>query len=221
MGDLVEILKAAASSGDHNVRLQANEKLEEAVRDQYTGILGALCTEFASEDKPVEGRVLSGLFLKNMVVGQTEETIREKEDRWLQCDPKTRELARQAFMQALMSPAANVGHHAAIVLAAYGKIDETVVTGLLPVVKHAMTSSQVPEKTKIAGLECLGYLCEALSETPETLNDEKTDDILTTIINGMLENCPINMRLAAIGALENTLKFAQKILKTHQVMSEQ
>ena len=44
MGDLVEILKAAASSGDHNVRLQANEKLEEAVRDQYTGILGALCT---------------------------------------------------------------------------------------------------------------------------------------------------------------------------------
>ena len=131
---------------------------------------------------------------------------------WESCDQATKEGARQAFLQALMSPVRMVAHTAAQVLAAYGKVDlpKGDFDALLPQLNQCMQSDLVSEGTKIATLECMGYLCESLDPDEDEIKKESVDQILTAIIvNGMHESKSIAMRTAATEALGNTLVFAQ------------
>eukprot|EP00605_Chrysophyceae_sp_TOSAG23-4_P000884 GSChrysophyteH1.ASY1.ANO1.975.1 assembled CDS len=209
MGDLIDTLRDAAGNPDHDIRTAAMQKLETAESGQYVNFMVALCTEFASEDKPMEGRQLSGLYLKNMISAQDEAILEMKLSRWQSCDPATKEGARQAWLTALMSPVKAVCHTSAQVLAAYGKVDlpKKEFPSLLPTLKQCV-ESEVSDINKIAALECMGYLCDAMDPDEDDIPKENVDMILTAIVNGMHESRSIEMRIAATKALQNTLVFA-------------
>jgi importin subunit beta-1 len=204
---------------DPNIRASSIQKLEEAENSQYAGFIVHLCTEFAQEDKPAEGRQLCGLYLKNMISSNDPDSLKTKMERWAHCDQATKEGARQAFLTALMSQQRNVAHTAAQVIAAYGIVDLPKNNGdfstLLPTLVSCVQSPNVNEINKISALECMGYLCEGLDNEPDengnvALSKESTDQVLTAIVYGMSENSSIDMKIASIKALLNTLEFASE-----------
>ena len=172
----------------------------------------ALCTEFAVESKPEETRQLAGLYLKNMITAKNIETHSKQVQQWTACEPAIREGARQTFMSALGSPVKTVSHTAAQVLAAYGSVDipNGEFSTLVPTIVAHVSSAQVPDMCKIACLECLGYLCDALDADARDLSKETTDQILTAIVSGMHVSRSVMMREVATQALQNTLAFAEK-----------
>ena len=64
---------------DPNIRASSIQKLEEAENSQYAGFIVHLCTEFAQEDKPAEGRQLCGLYLKNMISSNDPDSLKTKQ----------------------------------------------------------------------------------------------------------------------------------------------
>ena len=108
---------------DHDIRTQAEKYLVDAEEKQYGQFLIALCTEFATEDRPLRNRQLAGIHIKNLIHSRDADAYNVKKLRWEQCPEDTKYQARAAFMQALNSPHVTVSHTSAQVLAAYGAVD--------------------------------------------------------------------------------------------------
>jgi importin subunit beta-1 len=95
------------------------------------------------------------------------------------------------------------------VAAALGAIE--VPTGqwltLLPAIFANVSSPATSEGTKIASLETLGFMCDAIEDEMEK---SVVDQILNTIISGMSADRPEGIKKAAVGALLNSIIFSAK-----------
>ena len=77
-------------------------------------------------------------------------------------------------------------------------------TDLLPTLLKNVTGGS--EGAQHASLETLGYICDGLGECDE-LDQEDTNAILTTIVDGIRAERPDAIRLAAVTALRHSLGF--------------
>ncbi len=69
-----------------------------------------------------------------------------------------------------------------------------------------------PDSTKVATLESLGYMCDEWE--PEEMDQTQTNQILTCIVDGMRQDRPSEIRLAAGTALNNSLDFTHSNFET-------
>ena len=192
-----------------------------AEENQYGPFLLALCQELAEETKPVNVRQLAGLHIKNLITSKNSTLADQKTNRWSLCETPTvtgpavaaqgtKEQARQCFVKALASPSREVGRVAAQIIAAYGAVDvpQGQWISLMDTLFQNVTDVNVPEVVKVASLEALGFMCEAM-DPDSGVPAEVVNKILMTIVDGMQATRPTSMRQAATTALCNSLSFTR------------
>lgn len=206
---LVDILSRAQSE-DANARKTAEAELVKYEVEHYNEFLKALCVEFVTDGKPQITRQLAGLYLKNLVTGQSHDIVAVKSERWRNCDATIKEAARQSFFQALVSADRTISQTASQVIAAYACVDlkNGEWESVLPQLVGYCAAADCPELTKVSTLKCLGFICELLDE--DVLKVEQTNQILTGIVRCMDASMPNSIRAAATEAMCNSLVFCEK-----------
>ena len=125
--------------------------------------------------------------------------------------PQNAEQFRLGLLQALQSPVAQVSKFAAQPVAALAAYDvpRHVWPTLLPSLLSNVNDPAIVESTKIASLNALGYMCEAVNNIDAY---EKTivDQILQTLVHGMDASKSNEIKLAAIKALMDALEFTEQ-----------
>ncbi|KAJ3007135.1 hypothetical protein NUW54_g3664 [Trametes sanguinea] len=122
----------------------------------------------------------------------------------------TRNKVKQDALMALASTAGKVGTVAAQVVSAIAAVElpqgqwMDVITILL-----GFVSEQSSSNLRVATLQAIGFICEALQNKPEILS-MRSNEILTAVIHGARkdESSP-DVQLAAIQALYNSLEFVR------------
>ena len=212
--DLCQVL-LNASSPDAGTRTQAESFLEGASNNQaqYGQFIGALCNEFITEGKPDNSRQMAGLYLKNMISAQSNAILNiklEKWENWVSNDIK--QYIKNSIITALNSPTSVIRRTAAQNCAAYGVVElrQKRWPELIPAALQYVTApdTAIGVGTKVSALESLGYLCEELGLGD--IEDTAVNQILSSIIDGMKVERPLEMRYAATKALNSSLAFCEK-----------
>ncbi|KAL3913536.1 MAG: hypothetical protein SGPRY_007947 [Prymnesium sp.] len=122
-----------------------------------------LCNELANEAKEPNVRQLAGVILKNCVVGQSENIVEEKRQRWLTTDPAVRTQIKTGILQTLQSPVSTARHTAAQAAAAIALVElpENQWPELIAGLVNNVTSSE-NDHAKESSLETLGFVCEEI-----------------------------------------------------------
>lgn len=211
---LVLILRVTFSqSFSHQTTDQNAERaLREYEERNLPEYVVALAAELAAEGKNPQARQLAGLCLKNVLAAKDDVLQAAKHDAWKKLSPETRQQVKTSLLQALRSnetaarhTAAQAASEVAAVELPYKEWPELVPT-LLENVKTQ------PDGTKVASLECLGFTCERIALLPgmPPIDEQTTDAMLTTIVDGMQKTRPDAINLAAATAMRNSLVFAVK-----------
>ncbi|XP_033508776.1 importin subunit beta-1-like [Nicotiana tomentosiformis] len=196
-----------AQSVDSAVRKHAEETLKQFQEQNLPGFLLSLSGELASDDKPVDGRKLAGLVLKNALDAKEQHRKFELVQGWLALDAAVKNQIKTCLLQTLSSPVSDAHSTASQVIAKVAGIE--LPQKQWPELVGSLLSSihQVPAHVKQATLETLGYLCEEVS--PDVLDQDQVNKILTAVVQGMnAEEGNNDVKLAATRALYNALGFA-------------
>lgn len=177
-----------------------------------------MAAEIANETKPIQGRQMASLYLKNCFNAKSTGLIKEKQARWLKLDAPSRAPVKESLLQAMRSPTQGVPHFCALVAAEIAAVELPYEQWpeFVPVLMENVTSTQAAEPVKLASLECLGYTAERVAEVEElvegvpALQTGIVDSMLTTIVDGVQPVRSDKMRLAALTALSNALAFVKK-----------
>lgn len=211
--DLAQLL-ASASSPDDATRNQAEQLLKQAEETQFFPFVAQLSVELANEQLPPTHRQLAGLQLKNMLKAESADLQLMKSQRWnAGVDPaamQCKEQIRAQLLQSLCSVEREVRRAAAIAIGALAVEDvpKQQWPSLLPSFYQLVTGAEFSEGTKEATLEACGYMCEELDE--DALDSSQSNQILTSIVDGIQPTRPESTRKAAVRALNNALVFCRK-----------
>ncbi|OSD03642.1 ARM repeat-containing protein [Trametes coccinea BRFM310] len=203
-------LLANTLSPDAHTRDDATQKLESAARENFPAYVMMLSTELVNEASPPHVRNAAGLALKNSLSAREIARQTDYANRWLALDDGTRNKVKQDALMALASTAGKVGTVAAQVVSAIAAVElpqgqwMDVITILL-----GFVSEQSSSNLRVATLQAIGFICEALQNKPEILS-MRSNEILTAVIHGARkdESSP-DVQLAAIQALYNSLEFVR------------
>lgn len=167
-----------------------------------------MCREFVNESQSDSCRQLVGIYIKNLIVAQDENLLKEKQGRWIACPDNVKEEIRNGFIFALQCSNSIVAHTAAQIIAAFGGVDipRGQWPNLVPTLLQLSVTVGLPIHVKKSSLEAIGYLCDELPA--DMVDTQMTNQMLNAIIEGMGASHPDDIRLAASVALNNSLEFA-------------
>jgi importin subunit beta-1 len=178
----------------------------------------ALAAEIATEGKPIPARQTACLFLKNTLNAKSQGPQRDMHERWKTLDAGTRKFVKDNLLAAIRTPEPGIARLAAAAAAEVACVELPFQEWpeFMGAMTEAMNAPNIPECTKLASLECLGFTCERIDEVqamipdvPE-LRDETVNSMLTTIVQGVQPDKSDPMRLAALNALNKSLAFVHK-----------
>jgi len=201
-----------AQSQDVAIRNAAEQQLNQWEIQSLPQFMVALANELSGEDRSENSRQLAGLHLKNLLSARDPLMSIEKKKRWYTAvDTNSRNEIKTASLTVLRSPKPQAAHAGALVVAKIGALElrEKQWPELLSQLLENMTANDVVDGDllKTSTLEALGYMCEDLEE--EGVDQMETNKILTVIVDGMGENAPSAVRVAAARALLNSLVFTR------------
>ncbi|KAI8972612.1 ARM repeat-containing protein [Trametes punicea] len=203
-------LLANTLSPDAHTRDDATQKLESAARENFPAYVMMLSSELVNETSPPHVRNAAGLALKNSLSAREIARQTDYANRWLALDEGTRSKVKQDALLALASTAGKVGTVAAQVVSSIAAVElpqgqwMDVITLLL-----GFVSEQSNTNLRVATLQAIGFICEALQNKPEILS-MRSNEILTAVIHGARKEEPSQeVQLAAIQALCNSLQFVR------------
>jgi len=194
-------------SPDLAVRQAAEQQLEQAKASNLGALMLAMAAELANESKEVHVRQAAGLVVKNCLAAKEESRQEQLNAAWRSIDAGSREQIRNALLPTLGSPQQKARHTAAQAVAAIATVDlpNNEWPALVPGLVTSVTNPQ-SEFFKESSLEALGYICE---ETDPELLKPQSNQILTAVVQGMLKESGVEVRIAATTALLNALEFVQ------------
>ena len=199
---------------DPAIRGQAEQALAQAENTNYVEFATALVAELASEGKDLTVRQLAGIHFKNLLVAKDDKLQAAKHDKWKATDPASRGGVKNLLLGSLRSTTTIARHTAAQACAEVAAVElpYNEWPEFLATLMENVTTAEIPDGVKISTLECLGFTCEriALIEGAPDIASATTDQILTTIVDGIRADRPDPIRLAAATALRNSLLFTRK-----------
>eukprot|EP00560_Eucampia_antarctica_P001553 CAMPEP_0197832544 /NCGR_PEP_ID=MMETSP1437-20131217/15264_1 /TAXON_ID=49252 ORGANISM="Eucampia antarctica, Strain CCMP1452" /NCGR_SAMPLE_ID=MMETSP1437 /ASSEMBLY_ACC=CAM_ASM_001096 /LENGTH=868 /DNA_ID=CAMNT_0043435975 /DNA_START=24 /DNA_END=2630 /DNA_ORIENTATION=+ len=213
MADLTATL-LGCQNPDPAIRGQAEQALVTAENTSYAEFAKALAAELSVEGKDLTVRQLAGIHFKNLLVAKDDTLQASKHDKWKATDAATRAAIKSLLLNSLRSSESIARHTAAqacsevaAVELPFGEWPE-----FLPTLMENVTLAEIPDGVKISSLECLGFTCEriAMLEGAPDIAPATTDQMLTTIVDGIRADRPSPIRLAAASALRNSLLFTRK-----------
>ena len=191
--------------------------MKAAEQQDFLNFAGALATELSGEDRPAAVRQLAGIHFKNLLHAKDEAVQTAKHDKWKTLDGEPRAAVKALLLQALRSPQQIARHTAAQAAAEVAAVElpYSQWPEFLTTLMANVTGADTDDGVKIATLECLGFACERLGEVSgPPINPETTDQMLTTIVDGIRSDRPDAIRCAAANALRNSLLFTRKNMET-------
>ena len=173
--------------------------------------------EFADDSKPVDGRMLAALQLKNSLYGKSSKTSIAYHERWKHLDPATRNIVKEGLLKTFQSATQPIPHYSAMVAAEVACVELPYQEwpNFVPALTEFIAQASAPALQK-AGLECFGFTLERIAEIEEIedsvneLSSETIDKMLTSIVSCIHDSKPDELRLAALQALKNSLLFVRK-----------
>ena len=132
----------------------------------------------------------------------------EKATRWKSIDPQARAAIKSMLLGVLSSVEATARHTSAQACAEIAAVELPFLEWpeFLPALMQNVSGSS-DLGLQVNSLECLGYTCELLEAHNETIDQDGTNQMLTTIVDGVRPDRPDQVRLAAAIALRNSLLF--------------
>ncbi|KAJ2914887.1 hypothetical protein MD484_g5519, partial [Candolleomyces efflorescens] len=168
-----------------------------------------LSSVLVNESTPLHIRNAAGLALKNALSARESARQTEYCTRWLALGDDVKSKIKQDALLTLGSPSAKAGNFASQVVAAIAAVElpEGQWNDLIEVLLGFINSQQ-NTNLKVATLQTIGFICEAIK--PEILS-LKANEILTAVIHGARKEEPSpEVQLAAIHALFNSLEFIRE-----------
>ncbi|KAF7725991.1 karyopherin beta [Apophysomyces ossiformis] len=202
-------LLANTLSPDRNLREDATQQLELLAQKDYANYALLLCQQLANEQADDNIRMAAGLALKNSMAAKEYARREEQRQRWLAVDETTRVQIKQGVLVSLASPRKMAGNIAGQVVAAIAEIELPLGQwpDLIQVLLENVTASD-NTNLKQSTLQAIGYVCEA---TDPTVLELQSNNILTAVVQGARkEETDVDVRLAAIKALYNSLEFVKE-----------
>lgn len=218
MADLSQTL-LACQNPDPQIRNAAEAALISAEQTNLAQFFLALSTELSTEGRDPNIRQLAGLHLKNLLSAKDEILREQKVTRYKTAvDVNTRVSLKTLVLGTLRSPETAARHTAAQACAELAAADlpnnewNEFLPALMKNVSDEVSADEgvnavLQEGIKVSALECLGFTCELLANYNADINQDITNQMLTTIVGGIRSDRPDAVRLAATVALKNSLMF--------------
>ncbi|KIY48517.1 ARM repeat-containing protein [Fistulina hepatica ATCC 64428] len=207
MSGATELL-ANTLSANANIRVDAEQKLDIASRDNYPEYMDMLATVLVDETTPLHIRNAAGLALKNALTARDIVRQTEYSSRWFGLPLETKQKVKTCALQTLASPQPKAGAFAAQVVAAIAAVE--LPQGQWPELIEILlgfVNNQPEPHLKISALQAIGFICETIKPEVLTL---RANEILTAVIHGARKEEPSpEVQLAAIHALYNSLDFVR------------
>lgn len=166
-----------------------------------------MVNELANEEKPQLARQVAGMVLKQQFYLKNAENRKILATEWFKLDEELKNKIRNQILFTMGSKEKDARKVSALVLSTIANIElpNGQWNDLIPNLTQNVINRQNPFSVE-ASLMALGYICE---ETRCPQLSKETDSILNAIAIGMsIDN--IDIRIAAVNALLNTLEFAEK-----------
>ena len=172
MADLSACL-LACQSPDPATRQAAEQTLARGEAENFVGLLGGLAAELAGEDRPPNSRQLAGLQLKNLLSARSADAQARKEERWTATDGAARAQIKAMLVACLRSGVAQAAHTAAQCVARVGAVELPAAQWpeLLPALQGYVRDADAADGCKVASLNAIGFLCDALDEDAPSRRD--------------------------------------------------
>jgi len=209
MSDQLTQTLVACQNPDPQVRAQAEQFLRQAEESNFPQFVLALVQELAAEGRDANVRQLAGLHVKNLIAAKADHFREEKAQRWRAIDASARSAIKSQLIGVLASNETVARHTAAQACAEVAAVE-------LPhkewpeFVSTIMLNVSGPDDNlgkKVSSLECLGYTAELLDLNGGDIEQDVTNQMLTTIVEGIRTDRPDEVRLVAAVALRNALLF--------------
>jgi len=176
-----------------------------------------LAEELANEASLIPGRILAGVYLKNMLNAKDPQLQAEKHGKWKAQPATARNPVKEQLLLALRSQNAQIARSAAVAASEIAAVElpYNEWPTFLPTLLDYCSNAHHPAEVKVSSIECLGYTSERaadladISDGPE-IPDEAVNSMLTAIINGIQPDAGENVRAVAATALRNALVFCNK-----------
>jgi importin subunit beta-1 len=217
MGDVTQIL-INAQSGDGNIRNEAERQLEQARESNFEVFAQTMVGELANESKPKQARMLAALMMKNALYAKNETRRAELQARWATVSEQTRTNIKAGCLNTLQTADHDVRTQASQVIAKIGlcELPHGQWIEVIGTLKDMAIQSE-NLSAKHGSLQSLGFICQEISEAESDCLEDKSNDILTAVIQGMRkEEQNADIRFAAVSALGNALEFAAKNFESDQ-----
>lgn len=168
----------------------------------------------ANEEARGPVRAAAGIALKNAFSAREYALQRELQEKWLQVDPDTRKRVKDLTLQALSSSNSQAGQTAAQVISSIAAIElpRDQWPELMPALVRNVGEGS--DHLKQSSLTTLGFICETQDAELRQSLVQHSNAILTAVVQGARkEEANLEVRLAAIDALGNSLEFVDSNFK--------
>uniref|UniRef100_A0ACD5TR76 Uncharacterized protein n=1 Tax=Avena sativa TaxID=4498 RepID=A0ACD5TR76_AVESA len=206
MGTFTKLL-LDAQDPDDNIRLVAEGSLKQLQDLDFPNFLLSLSAELSKDASPAKCRSLAGIILKNSVEGKYSKQNHLNIERWFNLDQLTRSKIKESLLTTLGSSAAEVRHASSQIIGklAWIEIPSRQWQDLIGKLLGNMAQQGASPLLKQGTLEALEYVFEEFVG----LKQNEIDDVLDAVIQAMKRaEQNYEVRLAAVKALQNVLKFA-------------
>ncbi|KAF9325333.1 karyopherin beta [Linnemannia elongata] len=209
MASIGEILLNTLSA-DQQIRESATTHLETAANEDFKQYVVMLCQELNNEQS--QARIAAGLALKNAMTARESVRREEMSTRWMNIDAATRDQIKALVLTTLGTQDVRAGIVTAQVVAAIAAI-ELPLGQWEGVIRDMIQNLSSTDNTNLrqCTLQSIGYICETIDRDILT---SQANSILTAVVQGARKDEPSEaVRLAAIGALYNSLEFIEDNFK--------
>jgi importin subunit beta-1 len=177
--------------------------------------LTTLVQELANEDAAGHIRAAAGIALKNAFSSREYARLREVQDKWLrQTEPETKKGVKDLTLRTLGSKTSQAGQAAAQVIASIAAIElpRDQWPELMPILVRNV--GEGADHLKQASLTTIGFICESEDLDLRESLVQHSNAILTAVVQGARkEETNVDVRLAAISALGDSLEFVRENFK--------
>ncbi|GHP04367.1 hypothetical protein PPROV_000312100 [Pycnococcus provasolii] len=197
-----------AQSAEPVTRKAAEDQIRQFQEAQYPSFFISMTAELANETKPLAGRRLASLILKNVLDAKEATRKAAFEQLYLQLPANVTAHVKGQLVTTLASAAHEAALGAAQVIGKMAAVEVPKGTwpDLIDSLLNHMRSPGASAVLRRATLECLGFVCEELE--PEHLEPAQVNAVLTAVVGGMAATEVMEVRIAACTALSNALQFA-------------
>lgn len=203
--DITALLQRAL---DPATIIEAQAQLKQAAAEHFDAYLAALTQVLAAPTQRTDVRMLALMCIKNELLAKDPATRQANAARWLALAQPARQQIKEASVLALMLEETPVANLAALLVAAIASVElpKTEWPELIPMIV-TNTKLEQPVHVKRALLLAIGYICEQADPNDPGVAAQSNGILIAIVQGAQLLETSKEVRLTAINALVNLLKF--------------